>query len=62
MTVRELKNYIDGLLSGGFVTEDSEIQCESPEFSNYNIVGFTIWRNGDVMMKIFETSEHNQGE
>lgn len=57
MTIRELKNYLDGLLKGGFITDDSEIQCESSEFVNYEILGFTLWRNGDITMKIIEASE-----
>lgn len=61
MTIRELKNYLDGLLKGGFISDDSEIQCESNEF-NYEILGFILWRNGDVTMKIIEASEYDGEE
>lgn len=57
MTIRELRNYLDWLLKGGFISDDSEIQCESSESVNYEILGFTLWRNGDIAMKIIEASE-----
>lgn len=57
MTIRELKNYIDGLLNGQFATEDSEILCETTDTDGYGvsiheIVGVTIWRSGNVELRL----------
>jgi hypothetical protein len=67
MTIRELKNYIDGLLTAQFVTEDSEILCETSDENGYGvdtheITGVTIWRSGNIELKlaVFNPSEHEE--
>ena len=59
MSVKELRDILDGLLDAGIVNENEEIGFEIPDESGittgseFGIVGLSLYNNGSIELKLW---------